>query len=96
VHKSITTTLSPPVKTSVFTPINSSTEKDFAVSPHTLIDDDTLAKLLDVSPRTPAQWRYTGKFKKELPTIKVGRNRRTRLVDALAFIENQLTAGGTE
>lgn len=55
-----------------------------------LIDDKTLAKLLDIDPRTPAQWRYTGKFKDELPVIHVGRCHRYRLADVIALISGQV------
>ncbi|MGL4233434.1 MAG: hypothetical protein ACRCWJ_18860 [Casimicrobium sp.] len=79
---------SPPALPSVQALINSLTQKkDFP----TLIDDKKLAELFDIDERTPAQWRYTGKYKKELPVIRIGRCCRYRLADAIALIEQQLT-----
>ena len=60
-----------------------------------LIDDRQLARLADVSPRTPAQWRYLGKFKDELPYIKIGRNVRYRQSVALSFLD-ACTVGGDD
>lgn len=60
-----------------------------------LIDDQTLAQLLDIDPRTPAQWRFTGRYKAELPVVRVGRCCRYRLCDVKTFIENQIDRNGT-
>jgi hypothetical protein len=54
-----------------------------------LLDDRQLAELFGIDPRTPAQWRYVGKFKNELPHIKIGRSVRYRRDDAMAFIDSQ-------
>ena len=43
------------------------------VVPGKLWSDADLTALLKIHPRTPAQWRYLGKFKKELPYIKIGK-----------------------
>lgn len=50
------------------------------------LDDRALAAELNLSPRTPAQWRFTGKFSKELPFYKFGRAVRYRREDVEAFI----------
>ena len=55
-----------------------------------LIDDKQLADLFGVDERTPAQWRYTGRFKDELPVVRIGRCCRYRLADAQKFIANHL------
>ena len=62
--------------------------------PPRLWRDAELAKALDVSPRAPAQWRYLGKYKDELPFVKIGRLVRYRDDVALSFIERH-TMGGT-
>lgn len=50
------------------------------------LDDRTLAELLCISEKTPAQWRFTGKFSEELPFYKFGRAVRYRREDVEAFI----------
>ena len=57
-----------------------------------LIDDKQLADLFGIDERTPAQWRYTGRFKDELPVVRIGRCCRYRLTDAQKFIANHLQA----
>jgi hypothetical protein len=51
------------------------------------LDDRALAAKLDISAKTPAQWRHLGKFTKELPYHKFGRCVRYRRKDVDAFIE---------
>ena len=58
--------------------------------PHRLIDDRELAALLGIAGRTPAQWRYTGKFKSELPYLKIGHLIRYRHSDVLSFLDTCL------
>ena len=74
----------PSLGTSVPAPVTQINLKEFQ-----LIDDQKLAELFDIDPRTPAQWRYQGRFKKELPVIRIGRCCRYRLGDALALINSQ-------
>lgn len=50
------------------------------------LDDRALADLLSISDKTPAQWRFTGKFSAELPFYKFGRAVRYRREDVEAFI----------
>jgi excisionase family DNA binding protein len=59
-----------------------------------LITDRELAYLTGVSEKTPAQWRHLGKFKDELPYIKLGRSVRYRETDVLAFIAACQIGGG--
>ncbi len=60
-----------------------------------LLDDKKLSELLSIDPRTPAQWRYTGRFKTELPVVRFGRSCRYRLTDAQNFIATHLQANLT-
>jgi excisionase family DNA binding protein len=53
---------------------------------HEFLDDRALADLLNISEKTPAQWRFTGKFTDELPFYKFGRCVRYRREDVDAFI----------
>lgn len=57
------------------------------------LDDHALAAELSISPRTPAQWRFIGKFSKELPFYKFGRAVRYRREDVEAFIANMRVGG---
>lgn len=49
------------------------------------LDDRALAELLNISEKTPAQWRHLGKFP-ELPFYKFGRCVRYRREDVEAYI----------
>lgn len=62
---------------------------------HGFLDDRVLAELLNISEKTPAQWRFTGKFTKELPFYKFGRCVRYRREDVEAFIEKNRVGGVT-
>ncbi|WP_175817818.1 helix-turn-helix domain-containing protein [Burkholderia diffusa] len=74
-------------------------EKNTTASPllrsllHEFLDDRALAELLDISDKTPAQWRHLGKFTKELPFYKFGRCVRYRREDVEAFIEKSRVGG---
>lgn len=57
------------------------------------LDDRALASLLGIAEKTPAQWRYTGKFSKELPFYRFGRSVRYRRSDIEAFIANRRVGG---
>ncbi|CAB3768624.1 helix-turn-helix domain-containing protein [Paraburkholderia solisilvae] len=57
------------------------------------LDDRALADLLNISKKTPAQWRFTGKFSKELPFYKFGRSVRYRREDVEAFIASMRVDG---
>ncbi|SDG97533.1 DNA binding domain-containing protein, excisionase family [Paraburkholderia steynii] len=57
------------------------------------LDDRALAELLNISEKTPAQWRFTGKFSEELPFYKFGRCVRYRREDVEAFIEKMRVGG---
>lgn len=57
------------------------------------LDDRALAGLLDISEKTPAQWRHLGKFTKELPFYKFGRCVRYRREDVEAFIDKSRIGG---
>ncbi|AXW24561.1 helix-turn-helix domain-containing protein [Ralstonia solanacearum] len=57
------------------------------------LDDRALAAELNISPRTPAQWRFTGKFAKELPFHRFGRAIRYRREDVEAFIAASRVGG---
>lgn len=59
------------------------------------LDDRALAERLAISPKTPAAWRFTGKFAKELPYHKFGRAVRYRREDVDAFIEQSRVGGIT-
>ncbi|PAJ87288.1 DNA-binding protein [Burkholderia ubonensis] len=59
------------------------------------LDDRALAELLDISDKTPAQWRHLGKFTEELPFYKFGRCVRYRREDVEAFIEKSRVGGVT-
>jgi hypothetical protein len=59
------------------------------------LDDRALANKLQIAEKTPAQWRFTGKFVKELPYYKFGRAVRYRREDVEAFITN-MRVGGTD
>jgi excisionase family DNA binding protein len=59
------------------------------------LDDRALADLLGISEKTPAQWRFTGKFSEELPFYKFGRCVRYRREDVEAFIEKSRVGGIT-
>lgn len=56
--------------------------------PEPLWTDKEFAAVAKISPSTPAQWRYTGKFKEELPFIKIGRSVRIDPDVARAFLKN--------
>ncbi|NPT38356.1 helix-turn-helix domain-containing protein [Paraburkholderia xenovorans] len=58
------------------------------------LDDRALAEKLNISVKTPAQWRHLGKFSDELPFYKFGRCVRYRREDVEAFIE-KMRVGGT-
>lgn len=60
---------------------------------HEFLDDRALAVLLNISEKTPAQWRFTGKFTEELPFYKFGRCVRYRREDVEAFIEKSRIGG---
>ncbi|TDQ93238.1 helix-turn-helix domain-containing protein [Paraburkholderia silvatlantica] len=60
---------------------------------HEFLDDRALAVLLNISEKTPAQWRFTGKFTDELPFYKFGRCVRYRREDVEAFIEKSRVGG---
>ena len=60
---------------------------------HEFLDDRVLAELLNISDKTPAQWRFTGKFAEELPFYKFGRCVRYRREDVEAFIEKNRIGG---
>ncbi|AJY65911.1 helix-turn-helix domain-containing protein [Burkholderia glumae] len=62
---------------------------------HEFLDDRALAVLLDISDKTPAQWRHLGKFTEELPFYKFGRCVRYRREDVEAFIEKSRVGGIT-
>jgi len=62
---------------------------------HEFLDDRTLADLLSISEKTPAQWRFTGKFTEELPFYKFGRCVRYRREDVETFIEKSRVGGVT-
>lgn len=53
---------------------------------HEFLNDRALADLLNISEKTPAQWRFTGKFSEDLPFYKFGRCVRYRREDVEAFI----------
>jgi hypothetical protein len=53
-----------------------------------LICDATVAAMIGVKPRIPAQWRYLGKFKLELPYYKIGRTVRYRRGDVASFVQH--------
>lgn len=57
------------------------------------LDDRALAKKLNISAKTPAQWRHLGKFTDELPFYKFGRCVRYRREDVDAFIEKSRVGG---
>jgi hypothetical protein len=59
------------------------------------LDDRALAVTLNISAKTPAQWRFTGKFSQELPFYKFGRCVRYARKDVDAFIE-KMRVGGVE
>ncbi|AHN73052.1 hypothetical protein DA70_00215 [Pandoraea pnomenusa] len=60
---------------------------------HEFLDDRALSSKLDLSPKTPAQWRHLGKFTNELPYYKFGRSVRYRREDVDAFIEKMRVGG---
>ncbi|VVE56151.1 helix-turn-helix domain-containing protein [Pandoraea anhela] len=60
---------------------------------HEFLDDRALSSELNLSPKTPAQWRYLGKFSEELPYYKFGRSVRYRREDVDAFIEKMRVGG---
>ncbi|HDR9021297.1 TPA: helix-turn-helix domain-containing protein [Burkholderia vietnamiensis] len=60
---------------------------------HEFLDDRALAELLNISEKTPAQWRFTGKFSEDLPFYKFGRCVRYRREDVEAFIEKSRVGG---
>ncbi|MBU9174032.1 helix-turn-helix domain-containing protein [Burkholderia gladioli] len=62
---------------------------------HEFLDDRALAVLLNISEKTPAQWRFTGKFSEELPFYKFGRCVRYRREDIQAFIDKSRIGGVT-
>jgi excisionase family DNA binding protein len=62
---------------------------------HEFLDDRALAVLLNISEKTPAQWRFNGKFSNELPFYKFGRCVRYRREDVEAFIEKSRVGGIT-
>ncbi|MCI3206353.1 DNA-binding protein [Pandoraea capi] len=57
------------------------------------LDDHALSSKLSLSPKTPAQWRYLGKFTDELPYYKFGRSVRYRREDVDAFIAKMRVGG---
>lgn len=57
------------------------------------LDDRALAALLNISAKTPAQWRHLGKFTEELPYHKFGRSVRYRREDVEAFIAKARVGG---
>lgn len=57
------------------------------------LDDRALAAQLNISAKTPAQWRHLGKFTDELPFYKFGRCVRYRREDVDAFIEKMRVGG---
>ena len=55
--------------------------------------DAEFADLLQISVRTPAQWRYLGKFKDELPFVKIGRTVRYTDEVVAKFIQKNMVGG---
>lgn len=58
--------------------------------PGKLWSDAELSNLLKTHPRTIAQWRYLGKFKDELPYIKIGKMVRYTDEVVAKFIANHM------
>ena len=58
-----------------------------------LMTDREFASTLGVDERTPAQWRYIGKFRKALPYFKIGRSVRYRESDVIAFLASCQVGG---
>jgi hypothetical protein len=61
------------------------------VVPGKLWSDADLTALLKIHPRTPAQWRYLGKFKKELPYIKIGKTVRYTDEVVAKFLQSHMS-----
>lgn len=60
-----------------------------------LLDENSAATLLDVSPGTLSVWRSTGRY--NLPFLKIGRKVRYRHSDLLAWLESRTReTGATE
>lgn len=60
-----------------------------------LLDENSAAALLDVSPGTLSVWRSTGRY--NLPFLKIGRNVRYRPCDLQAWLDSRTReAGSTE
>jgi hypothetical protein len=72
---------------------NESVSRLLAAPSHAFVDDRELAARLKISPKTPAQWRFTGKFAKELPYYKFGRAVRYASADVEAFIDKMRVGG---
>lgn len=58
--------------------------------PGKLWSDAEFAGLMKTHPRTPAQWRYLGKYKDELPYIKIGKMVRYTDEVIAKFIANHM------
>lgn len=61
------------------------------VVPSKLWSDADLTTLLKIHPRTLAQWRYLGKFKKELPYIKIGKTVRYTDEVVARFLQSHMS-----
>lgn len=60
-----------------------------------LLNENSAAALLDVSPGTLSVWRSTGRY--NLPFLKIGRKVRYRHADLLAWMESRTReTGATE
>jgi hypothetical protein len=58
-----------------------------------LLDENSAAAMLDVSPGTLSVWRSTGRY--GVPFLKVGRNVRYRRSDLLAWLDGRTRASGS-
>lgn len=57
------------------------------LDPTDLLTDAQVAQLLDVSPKTLATWRSTGRY--ALPFLRIGARIRYRKSDVLAWLESR-------
>lgn len=57
------------------------------IDPADLLTDEQVAQLLDVSPKTLATWRSTGRY--ALPFLRIGARIRYRRQDVAAWLESR-------
>ncbi len=57
------------------------------LDPADLLTDEQVAQLLDVSPKTLATWRSTGRY--ALPFLRIGARIRYRRQDVAAWLESR-------